>query len=137
MDILPDMVYQIAFMNIPNKEYISEINIGNLKKSIKWLIIKIVNNIIIVSEKERICMSIEKQRVIETLENLPEELTNKIIDYIEYLKFEYVNSKAPENLIIKNEEDLKNKLLAGLDDIENGRVYTLEQVFDELQMILK
>ena len=82
-------------------------------------------------------MSIEKQRIIETLENLPEELTNKIIDYIEYLKFEYVNSKAPENLIIKNEEDLKNKLLAGLDDIENGRVYTLEQVFDELQMILK
>lgn len=37
-------------------------------------------------------VSIEKQKMIETL---PEELTNKIIDYIEYLKFEYPAIRLP------------------------------------------
>lgn len=80
-------------------------------------------------------MSIEKQKMIETLETLPEELTNKIIDYIEYLKFEYASSKAPEHLIIKDKEDLINKLEEGINDVESGKVCTLEQAFSDLQVI--
>lgn len=80
-------------------------------------------------------MSIEKQKMIETLETLPEELTNKIIDYIEYLKFEYVSNNAPERLIIKDKEDLVIKLEEGIEDVENGKVCTLEQAFSDLQAI--
>lgn len=77
-------------------------------------------------------VSIEKQKMIETL---PEELTNKIIDYIEYLKFEYASNKAPEHLIIKNKEDLVKKLEEGIKEVETGKVCTLEQAFSDLQEI--
>ena len=47
------------------------------------------------------------QEMIE-LYNMKEELSNKVIDYIEYLKFSYM-TKAPDNLIIKDDKDLLEK----------------------------
>lgn len=42
---------------------------------------------------------------------------------------------APEELIIKDKEDLKKKLEEGLKDIENGNVCSLEEVFEEVKKI--
>ena len=77
-------------------------------------------------------MSIEKQRLYEEIETLPEELTNQVIDFVEYLKLSHIDSEAPERVIIKSKKDLKEKLKKGLDDIESGRVHSLDEVLEEL-----
>ena len=47
-------------------------------------------------------MSIEKQKLFNEIETLPDELTNQVIDFIEYLKLSYVDAEAPENVTIKS-----------------------------------
>lgn len=80
-------------------------------------------------------MSAEKQRLYDEIDTLPNSLTNQVIDYIEYLKFSHVDNEAPEELEIKSKKDLKDKLQEGLDDIKAGRVYSVEEVFAELEKI--
>ena len=36
---------------------------------------------------------------------------------------------APESIIIKNKEDLKNKLQQGVDDIKLNKTYSLDEAF--------
>lgn len=81
-------------------------------------------------------MSIEKQKILNEIETLPEELVKQVIDFIEYLKFSKISIEIPENLKIKSKDDLKNKLQEGIDDIENGRVYSLEETFQKLDTII-
>ena len=52
-------------------------------------------------------MSMEKQKLYKEIETLPEELTNQVINFIEYLKLSYIESKAPESVKIKSRSDLK------------------------------
>ena len=51
---------------------------------------------------------------------MPEELTNQVINFIEYLKLSYIESEAPESVEIKSKSDLKEKLQKGLDDIKQN-----------------
>ena len=80
-------------------------------------------------------MSIEKQKILNEIETLPDELANQVIDFIEYLKFSHISMEAPDSVVIKSKKDLKEKLKKGLDDIDVGRVYTLDEVFDKLDTI--
>ena len=80
-------------------------------------------------------MSAEKQELLKSIETLPEELALQVLDYIEYLKFNSVINNAPQDLIIKDKEDLKKKLKAGIESTEKGQVYSLEEVFEEVQKI--
>ena len=80
-------------------------------------------------------MSIEKQKILNEIETLPDELANQVIDFIEYLKFSHISMEAPDSVVIKSKKDLKEKLKKGLDDIDSGRVYTLDEVFDKLDTI--
>ena len=80
-------------------------------------------------------MSAEKQELIKSIENLPEELALQALDYIEYLKFNSVINNAPQNLEIKNVEDLKNKLELGIESTEKGEVFSIEEVFEDVQRI--
>lgn len=63
---------------------------------------------------------------------MPEELTNQVINFIEYLKLSYIESEAPESVEIKSKSDLKEKLQKGLDDIKQNRTYSLDEVFQKL-----
>ena len=81
-------------------------------------------------------MSIQKQKLIETIEELPEELANKVIDYMEYIKFMYVIDKAPRDIVIKDKSDLIKKLEEGIEDIDNGRVCTIDEAFEEIDSTL-
>jgi len=81
-------------------------------------------------------MSAQKQELYNVIENLPEELSIKVIDYIEYLKFVYTTSTAPSDLIVKNNQKLVEKLEEGMNDTNNGRVCSLEQAFEEVEQIL-
>ena len=80
-------------------------------------------------------MSIEKQKLYDEIETLPEELTNYVFNYIEYLKLSYISSDAPDSVIIKSKKDLKEKLQKGLDDIKGNRTKTIEEVFNNISNI--
>ena len=80
-------------------------------------------------------MSIEKQKLYDEIETLPEELTNQVVNFIEYLNLSYISSDAPNSVIIKSKKDLKDKLQKGLDDINNNRTKTIEEVFNNIANI--
>ena len=82
-------------------------------------------------------MSIEKQRLYDEIKTLPEELTTQVINFIEYLKISYLDSEAPDSVIIKSKKDLKEKLQKGIDDINANRVYSMEEVFNKVDNIWK
>lgn len=81
-------------------------------------------------------MTVKQQELYNIIENLPEELSMKAVDYIEYLKFTYSTEKTPNNLIIKNDKDLLNKLQKGMKDTEDGKVCSVEEAFVEVGEIL-
>ena len=80
-------------------------------------------------------MSIEKQKLYNEIETLPEELTNQVINFIEYLKLSYINTEAPDSVTIKSKKDLKEKLQKGMDDIIENKVYSLDEVFAQIDNI--
>ncbi len=82
-------------------------------------------------------MSIQKQELYSIIESLPEELSIKVIDYIEYLKFVYLADKAPDNLVIKSKQDLVQKLEEGMRDTDNGKVCSVDEAFAEVNEILE
>jgi len=77
-------------------------------------------------------MSIEKQKLYNEIKTLPEELTNQVISFVEYLKLSYIDKEAPDSVTIKSKKDLKEKLQKGLDDINANRVYSLEEMFAQI-----
>ena len=77
-------------------------------------------------------MSIQKQRLYTEIDDLPEELANQVIDFIEYLKLSYIENEASERVVIKSKKDLKEKLEKWLDDINTNRVYSLDEAFAKL-----
>lgn len=82
-------------------------------------------------------MTVRQKELFRTIKALPDELSNKVMDYIEYLKFMAVFEKAPENLIVKSKQDLKDKLKVGIKDSDNGNVFSIEEVFSELDELLQ
>ena len=80
-------------------------------------------------------MSIEKQKILNEIETLPDELANQVIDFIEYLKFSHISLEAPDSVVIKSKKDLKEKLQKGIDDINANRVYSIEEVFNKIDNI--
>ena len=49
-------------------------------------------------------MSIEKQKLYNEIDTLPEELINQVIDFIEYLKLSHIDKEAPDSVIIKSKK---------------------------------
>ena len=80
-------------------------------------------------------MSIEKQKLYNEIETLPEELTNQVINFIEYLKLSYIDTEAPDSVTIKSKKDLKEKLQKGLDEIKANKVYSLDEFFAKIDTI--
>ena len=61
-------------------------------------------------------MSIEKQKLYNEIETLPEELTIQVINFIEYLKLSYIDKEAPDSVTIKSKKDLKENKVISLDE---------------------
>ena len=81
-------------------------------------------------------MSERQRELYNTILELPEDLYDKIMDYIEYLKFSTEDIGGPEELIIKDKEDLIKKLSEGIEDTEKGNLVDFEDVFSEVGKIL-
>lgn len=80
-------------------------------------------------------MSIEKQKLYNEIETLPEELTNQVINFIGYLKLSYIDAQAPDSVTIKSKKDLEEKLQKGLDDIKANKIYSLNEAFAKIDNI--
>lgn len=80
-------------------------------------------------------MTMKQKELYNVIESLPEELSNKVLDYIEYLKFSYM-TKAPDDLIIKDDKDLLEKLKKGMEDTDTGKVCSIKEAFEEVKEIL-
>lgn len=82
-------------------------------------------------------MTVKQQELYNMIESLPEELSIKVLEYIEYLKFSNaINNSVPKELVIKDKEDLRKKLDDGTKDFENGNVCSLEQAYLEVKKVL-
>lgn len=80
-------------------------------------------------------MSIEKQKLYNEIETLPEELANQVVNFIEFLKLSYIDTEVPDSVTIKSKKDLKEKLQKGLEDIQEDRVYSLDDAFSKIENI--
>lgn len=80
-------------------------------------------------------MSIEKQKLYNEIETLPDEFASQVINFIGYLKLSYIDTEAPESITIKSKKDLKEKLQKGLEDIKENRVYSLDEAFEKIDNI--
>lgn len=49
-------------------------------------------------------MTVRNQELYNIIETLPEELSNKVLEYIDFLKYADITNRAPENLIIKDKK---------------------------------
>lgn len=81
-------------------------------------------------------MSEQQKRVYEAIIDLPEEVCNRILEYIDEIKFNMIINNAPEELIPKNEEDLQRMLDEADKDIEAGDVYSFDEVATEINKML-
>ena len=81
-------------------------------------------------------MRTKNQQLYDIINSLPEDISNKVLDYIEYLKYTSVINNAPENLKIRSKKDLREKLEKGIQDTENGKVYSIDEAFAEIDTLL-
>ena len=81
-------------------------------------------------------MTIKQQKLYNIIETLPEELSNKVIEFIEYLKYTDVVNNGPKDLTIKDKNDLRKKLEEGIKDTDNGKVCSVDETFSEIETIL-
>lgn len=81
-------------------------------------------------------MTAKKQELCNIVETLPDELSSKVIDYIEYLKFTSIITQAPEDVTVKDIDDLRRKLEEGIEDSDSERVCSVDDAFAEVEKIL-
>lgn len=81
-------------------------------------------------------MSEQQKRVYDAIIDLPEEVCNRILEYIEAIKFNMLINNAPKELIPQNEEELNIMLEEADKDIENGDVYLFDDIIAEIDNML-
>ncbi len=81
-------------------------------------------------------MSEQQKRVYEAIIDLPDEVCNRILEYIDEIKFNMIINNAPEELIPKNEEDLQKMLEEADKNIEAGDIYSFDEVVTEINRML-
>ena len=82
-------------------------------------------------------MTVKNQELYNIIETLPEEISDKVLEYIYFLKFNAMTNTPIEELTIKGKSDLRKKLQEGEDDIKNGKVISLDEAFDKIERMLE
>mgnify|MGYP004670774541 CR=1 FL=1 len=82
-------------------------------------------------------MTVKQKELCNIIEELPDELSNKVLDYIEYLKYTMTINSAHQDVIVKDKKDLRKKILEGIKDTEKGKTCTIDEAFREIEEIIK
>lgn len=64
-----------------------------------------------------------KKKVLDIIEELPEDKIVEVIDFMEFLK---LKDEAEDDEIL-NDKELMESIERGLKDIENGNIYDFEE----------
>ena len=68
---------------------------------------------------------------------IPDSIAMELLDYADYLTSKYIEKTMPEEIIIKDNEDLKKKLSERIEKIERGdaKMLTIDEAFDEIDSL--
>jgi len=80
-------------------------------------------------------MSEEQKMIMLATTNMGKKQLQEILSFIEYIQFKSENVEAPKELIPNNKEDLEKMLEEADKDIENGDVYSFDEVATEIRQM--
>lgn len=82
-------------------------------------------------------MTAIKQELYNTIDLIPDSIAKELLNYAEYLTSKYIEGTMPNELIIKDNADLKKKLSERIDKIERGKakMLTIDEAFEEIDSL--
>ncbi|MBQ7668445.1 MAG: hypothetical protein IJS47_03890 [Clostridia bacterium] len=78
-------------------------------------------------------MSDEKLKLHNTIDGIPEEWVKKILEYIEILRKNDEELNVPDRLVVKNEDELSQKLT---EAIESEEAIPLSEVINRMSKVV-
>lgn len=75
-----------------------------------------------------------KNEIYNTIEIIPEEMLGELLNYADYLATKSYGSKLPNRIVIKDEDDLKEKINKRINKIKSGKAkfYSVEETRKKL-----
>lgn len=82
-------------------------------------------------------MTVIKQELYNTIDLIPDSVAKELLNYADYLTSKYIEKTMPDELIIKDNADLKKKLSERIEKIESGkaRMLTIDEAFEEIDSL--
>lgn len=82
-------------------------------------------------------MTATKQELYNTIDLIPDSIAKELLNYADYLTSKYIEETMPNELIIKDNADLKKKLSERIEKIERGKakMLTIDEAFEELDSL--
>lgn len=82
-------------------------------------------------------MTATKQELYNTIDLIPDSVAKELLNYADYLTSKYIEKTMPDRLIIKDNEDLKEKLSKRIENIESrkAKMFSVDEVFEEIDSL--
>lgn len=82
-------------------------------------------------------MTSTKQELYNTIDLIPDLVAKELLNYAGYLTSKYIEKTMPDELIIKDNADLKKKLSKRMEKIESGKakMLTIDEAFEEIDSL--
>ena len=82
-------------------------------------------------------MTATKKELYDTIDLIPDSVAKELLNYADYLTLKYIEKTMPEELMIKDKEDLKRKLSKRIEKIESGeaKMLTIDEAFEEIDSL--
>lgn len=82
-------------------------------------------------------MTTIKKELYETIDLFPDSIVKELLNYADYLALKYFETTMPERVVIKDNEDLKEKLQERVEKIKSGKgkMLTIDEVFEEIDKL--
>ena len=75
-----------------------------------------------------------KKEIYNTIEIIPEEMLGELLNYADYLATKSYGSQLPDRIVIKDVDDLKEKINTRMNKIKTGKAkfYSVEEAREKL-----
>ena len=82
-------------------------------------------------------MTATKQELYNTSDLIQDSIAKELLNYADYLTSKYIEETMPDELIIKDNADLKKKLSERIEKIERGKakMLTIDEAFEEIDSL--
>ena len=82
-------------------------------------------------------MTVTKQELYNTIDLIPDSVAKELLNYANYLTSKYIEKTMPDRLIIKDNEDLKEKLSKRVEKIESrkAKMFSVDGAFEEIDSL--